>query len=239
MPCRMRMLWIAVVMAAGCGGGKKAPTAEQLHVQLAPIVEPKLQAIENLLKEPFPAATGSIKLDGPPLEMIREIGDHKIRGNALYAFEWDLRSLDRYRNIPLRRNFDGEYINDCFQIVRKKGLAGGTSYPANAKPWAGDEHIVGMKLPYCAATRYLLVIKIDEYKATEYIDKEKFGGGGAAAQVHVFDLDAGGKHLGGVPFGAQSSDVVTTHTIDSDLQANFYSSLQNAVKEHLPDASFR
>jgi len=234
----MRMMWLVAVAAAGCGGGKAQPTAEELHKQLAPLVEPKLVAIEKLLKEPFPEPTGTIKLDGPPLAIIVELGENKLRGNALYAFEADLRTLDRYQKNPLRYNFNGEYVNDCFQMVRKKGLAGGDfdTYSRDPMPWTSSEHIVGMKLPKCAVMRYLVVIKLDVFKDTEYIDKEKFGGGGAIARVHVFDLEAGGKHLGGVPFEAQSSDSVRSGDIDSDLRQNFYGSLKKAVAAQLPDA---
>lgn len=226
-----------VVAAVGCGGGKAAPTAEELHTLHAPIVEPKLQVIEKIMKEPFPAPTGTIKLDGP-LQMLAEIGEGKLRGNAFYAFEADLRSLDRYQRNALRYNFNGEYINDCFQMVRKKGLAGGDfeTYSRDPMPWTHSEHIVGMKLPYCAALRYLLVIKVDAFLGAEYVDKEKFGGGGANAQVHVFDLDTGGKHLGGVTFEAESSKYVRNRDIDADLRGNFYKALQKAVRTQLPDA---
>jgi hypothetical protein len=237
---RSMVFRVAVVLplALGCGGEKKQPSAEEVHKQLAPTIEPKLQVIEKILKEPFPSPTNTIKLDGPMIDMIKDVGESKIAGNALYAFEADLRTLDRYQGNPLRYNFNGEYVNDCFQLVRKKGLAGGNfgTYTRDPMPWTNDEHIVRMKLPYCAALRYLLVIKLDAFKDTDYIDKEKFGGGGAIAQVHVFDLDSGGKHLGGVTFDAVSSEYVKGD-IESDLRQNFYNALQKAVHAHVPDAN--
>src|SRR5688572_15499262 len=85
------MRWSLVLLIVACGGEKK-PSAEELHKKHAPVVEPKLVAIEKILKEPFPAPTGNIKLDGPPLQIVRDVGEDKVDGNALYAFENDLRS---------------------------------------------------------------------------------------------------------------------------------------------------
>jgi hypothetical protein len=54
----------------------------------------------------------------------------------------------------------------------------------------------------------------------------------------VFDLDAGGKHAGGVTFSARSSDYVRggAQAVDSDLRENFYKALSAAVRAQLPDA---
>ena len=220
-----------------CGGGKKGPSADELVKQLSPVIEPKLVTIEKILKEPFPAPTESLKVDGPPIEMIRDAGEGKVAGNALYAFENDLRSIERFQRNPLRYNFNGEIVNHCFMIVRKQLMAGGDfeMHSQDPRSWKGAEHLVGMNLPHCAALRYLLVIKLDAFKDTEYIDDKSFGGGGALAQVHVFDLDAGGKHAGGVSFVAESSRSVRGDTTQ-DLRGNFYRALQTAVAKHLPDA---
>lgn len=232
---RILLLMVAVV---GCDGEKKGPSAEELHKQLAPIVEPKLVVIEKILAAPFPAPTGTLEKPSAPIEMVRDSGENQVKGNALYAFEADLRTLDRYQRNPLRYNFNGELVNDCFQIVRKRGFSGGhfDTHSREPRPWKGDEHIVGMKLPKCAALRYLLVVKLEAFKDTDYIDKETFGAGGALAQVHIFDLGADGKHLGGVAFAAESSDYVRGTDTTSDLRENFYRALHEAVRAHVPDA---
>ena len=232
---------MATVATSACGGGDGPPSAEALHKKHAPVVEAKLATIDKILSQPFPAPTDAIKLDGPPLVVMYDTGEDTFNGNALYAFEADLRTPDTYQRNPLRYNFNGEYINDCVMMTRKKMLAGGhfDTYSRDPMPWTGDDHIVRMKLPKCAALRYLLVVKLDAFKQTEYIDKETFGGGGALAQVHVFDLEAGGKHAGGVTFAAQSSQTVRGGGIDSDLRENFYLALNEAVTKHLPDARLR
>src|SRR5687768_11749352 len=103
-----RMKWMLMLLVLGCGSEKKGPSADDLVKQLTPVVEPKLVVLEKILKEPFPAPTESLKLEGPPLQMIRDVGESKVDGNALYAFEADLRTLDRYQRNPLRYNFNGE-----------------------------------------------------------------------------------------------------------------------------------
>lgn len=230
-----------LLVAAACASEKSAaPSAEQLHAKLAPVVEPKLQVIEKIAEEPLPAPTGKIELSGPPLVVVFDSGANEVSGNALYAFENDLRSIDRYQRNPLRYNFNGEIVNDCFMIVRKKMFAGGdfTTYNREPKTWEGEEHVVGMKLPSCAVLRYLIVVKLEAFKGTEYIDKEKFGGGGAIAQAHIFDIEAGGKYAGGVSFTAQSSSYVSGGNTDQDLRENFYKAMQGELRKHLPDARF-
>jgi hypothetical protein len=235
----MRAATLAAAVAA-CGGGEPAaPNADKLHAQLAPLVEPKLKLIEEqILKQPLPAPTETIEVTGPPLRLIFDLGSNEVGGNTLYAFDDDLRSIERYQRNPLRYNFSGELVNDCFMIVRKKMFAGGDfgMSSRDPKPWTGDEHIVGMKLPRCAALRYLVVIKLDAFKDTDYIDKESFGAGGAIAQAHVFDLEAGGKHAGGVSFRAESSSHVRGGDTTGDLRENFYKALKVAVGKHLPNA---
>jgi hypothetical protein len=229
----MRVVILLCLMA--CGGGKKEPSPEELHKQLSPQIEPKLVTIEKIIKEPLPEPTGAIKLDGPPLHIFEYPSG---AGNAIYAYDADLRSIERYQKNPLRYNFNGQLVNDCFMMVRKKMLAGGDfeTYSRDPMPWKGDEHIVREKLPECAALRYLVIVKLDAFQDTKYIDKEKFGGGGALAQAHVFDLEAGGKYAGGVAFSAKSSDYVKGD-IDSDLQNNFFKAMESAIKAKLPDAA--
>lgn len=236
----MKLVLVVFAIAACSSQEKSGPNAETLHAQLAPVVEPKLQVIETILKQPLPAPTNKIGLAGPTLQMMYDAGANQVSGNALYAFDSDLRSIERYQRNPLRNNFNGELVNDCFMIVRKKMLAGGdfTTYNREPMTWEGQEHVVGMKLPRCAAMRYLIVVKLEAFKGTEYIDKERFGGGGAVAQAHIFDLEAGGKHAGGVTFTAVSSSLVRGTDTDQDLRNNFYKALEAELRKHLPDARF-
>lgn len=231
----MRRL-ILVVAAAGCGGDK-GPNADELHAKLAPAIEPKLVVIEKIVKDGLPAPTGKLALaGGPPIEMLRDGGGGKALGNAIYAYEQDLQNIEKLQRNPLRWNFNAELVNHCFMMVRKKMLAGGhyETYSRDPMTWKGDEHRVVSELPQCAALRYLMVVKVDLLKETEYIDKEKFAAGGAAAQVHVYDLEADGKHLGGVEFFALSSDAA--HDPSSDLRVNFSRAMEKAIRDHLPDA---
>jgi hypothetical protein len=79
-----------------------------------------------------------------------------------------------------------------------------------------------------------VVARVDLFKGTDYIDKEKFGAGGATASALVFDLDTGA-YLGGVPFSATSSS--SAYDPSADLAVNFYKALDGALNAAIKGAN--
>lgn len=125
---RARTLVLGSALALGIFGcKKKPPTGDELLTKYRAVIEPRVTNYEKIAKAPLPAANGSIKLAGPPMEMIGT-SSHPPSGNATYAFVEDLRDLTRFGNVELRTSDDMELANHCVMLVRKHSLA---SYSIN------------------------------------------------------------------------------------------------------------
>lgn len=214
---------------------KKEPTfAETLAVE-RPKMEPKVVAIEKVAKAPLPAATGKIsKLAGPPLRVIY-LGFDQIEGNAAMVFDADLKdNLKWIQRVDVRGPGANGIANDCVTMLRNGTMAGIHDKMFDRDPMIYDEHQSVRLLPACSLIRYLVVVKMLDFKSTKYIDKESFGGGTANAEALVFDLETGTYH-GGVKFSAKSSDSIKGN-MDDNLMTNFTKALSSAVEASLPDA---
>src|SRR5262245_41845114 len=78
-------LILSIILIGACG--TKELTAEEVLAQDAPKIEPKMVALEKIVQN-LPAATGTIKLAGPPLDLIGTADAIKT-GNAAFAYEAD------------------------------------------------------------------------------------------------------------------------------------------------------
>lgn len=217
------------------GCKKKEPTfAETLAVE-RPKMEPKVAAIEKVAKAPLPAASGKIsKLAGPPLRIIY-LGGDKIEGNATMVFDADLKdNLKWIERVGVRVPGASGVANDCVMMLRNGTMAGIHDKMFDRDPMIYDEQQSVRLLPVCSLIRYLVVVKMLDFKPTKYIDKESFGGGTATAEALVFDLDTGTYH-GGVKFSAKSSGSIKGN-MDDDLMSNFAKALSTAIEGSLPDA---
>jgi hypothetical protein len=229
---RMRTLLsvLALAFAAACGTDD-GPSLDDLMRKNASLIEPKLVNLEKIARAPLPETTGEIELSGPMIVWTHKSGA-VAGGNATLAFDVDLKDLTTKGRTELRTS-NIDIANDCYSTVRKKQIASEDSPRGFRGGWA-NELVMKDMLLQCPALRYLVVARIDDYKATEYIDEEKFGAGRAAASALLFDLDTG-TYLGGVRLTAASS--ASAHDPASDLAVNFYRALDSALNAAIPGAS--
>ena len=218
---------LCLVLLVACKGEKQLTTKELVEKYKAQI-EPRLAAIEKIRNAPLPAPTGTIALDGGPQP---NFSNYAPYGNLIYAYWADLEDMKKYEPNQLRYNFMAEIVNDCYltvregnQAIKPNGVQG--NFPTEA-------YLAKDLLPMCGAARYLIVIDLKAFKDTEYIDKEHFGMGAAAADAHLFDLETG-KYLGGVSFETTSSKY--TSDPDSDLRDRFHKAMEAALRKFLPDS---
>ena len=221
---------LALVLAAACGGDD-GPSFDELMRKNAPLIEPKLVNLEKIARAPLPDATDEIRLSGPMI-VWTYMSATQAGGNATLAFDLDLKDLTTKGRTELRTS-NIDIANHCYSTVRKREIASEDRPTGFSRGWANESMMKDILLQ-CAVLRYLVVARIDDFKASKYIDKERFGAGRASARALLFDLDTG-TYLGGVKFTAASSK--TTHDPTSDLADNFYKALHSALNAKIPGAS--
>lgn len=237
---RRRPLLPAVTLGVLCtlasfGCKKKEPTGDELLATHRAAIEPRAANYEKIAKAALPAATGRIKLAGPPMHMLSPISTPK-NGNAVFGFAEDLKDLSTFGDVNLRTSDNMELANHCFMLVRKHSLAGMYSKTSKSPPeWPEwNQLIITNAIESCALLRYVVIVKMSSYKASEYVDKKTYVGGSVKGDLLVFDLDTGA-FAGGVPFDAESSDF-TKSDHAADLSNNFYAAIRGALQKALPDA---
>lgn len=231
MSSMLRLALLGLVLAMGC---KKAePTPAELVAGARAQLEPKVAMLEKIGKTPLPTATGAIKLAGPPLRIISFTDP--TQGNATVVFDADLKDdLSWIASVDVRGPSATGVANNCVMLVRKGVMAGIHDKRFDRDPMADESEPTKRVLTSCGLLRYLVVVKLLDYKATKYIDSKTFGGGSGRAEALVFDLETGA-FAGGVTFEASSS-ARTKSDIDSDLMANFARAMDGALEKALPDA---
>jgi hypothetical protein len=223
----MKLAVVCALVAIGCGG-KHEPSADDLLKQLGPTIEPKLANAEKIAKRPLPEPTGKITPSGPPMKWVEYFPPDPVTGNATIAFDTDLKNLREYSAVELR--FEHlTILNDCFAMVRDKT----TAATASGRAAIRDDFVMTRTLPECAALKYLVVVRLDEFQSTKYVDKEHFEAGHARATALVFDLDTAA-YLGGVTFASSSNNYIKDP--DSDLRNGFHDALKAALNKAMPGA---
>jgi len=221
----MRSLVVTATLVA-CHG--QQATVDEQVAKAKPIVEPRLARFDNFIKEPLPEPTGTIKLDGPPIQVVSFGPDAK--GNAAVAFREDFKDLTGYASNPVRW-YGADILDDCYMLVRNKQLATHWNGNKNTSPFPSDAQ---NHLPRCTLIRYVLLVDFKAFELPKEIDKQHFAGGGVTANVLVVDLDTG-KYAGGVSFTAGSSDW-SGKDLEYDFRNNVFKAFEAAIQKALPDA---
>ena len=158
---------IAALSLGGCK--RKEPSADELLARDNAKLAPKMAVLLRISKAPLPNATGKITLAGPPIRAIAG-GNAVPEGNATLIFDADLQNdLTWFARVDLRTGGTMSLANDCVMLVQRHSLAGIHDKTYDRDPMWEEERAKAV-LPACNLLRYVIVVKLFNYKPSEYKD---------------------------------------------------------------------
>jgi hypothetical protein len=207
------------VTLLGCKAMKLRPYKEQGEAKLA-----ALEAIRAKVASMPPLAADAVK----PVSL-RTSSYGSGKRNAVWMHLEEMQYLSAYQSVPLRL-LKGEdfHWTEAVSMLQNGPGSNTTDFEIQSafERFLAIEHVV--------------VIKITSLAKPKLTGQNKFEGGSASGEVHVFTL-AGAVHHGGVRFSAKNRPKVSVDLMKSDeglledLGSEALSAASQALRKQLPD----